>query len=46
MPYAINKGTDQIAYADQPAYPRRLISPFVVSCLDSIKPVTVYSKPQ
>ena len=30
MPYANNKG------ADQPAYPRNLISTFVVRCLDSI----------
>ena len=31
MPYANNKG------ADQPAYPRSLISAFVVHCLDSIQ---------
>ena len=30
MPYASNKG------ADQPAHPRRLISAFVVRCLDSL----------
>ena len=30
MPYAINKG------ADQPAYPRSLISTFAVRCLASI----------
>ena len=30
MSYANNKG------ADQPAYPRSLISAFVVGCLDSI----------
>ena len=30
MPYATNKG------ADQPVHPRRLISAFVVRCLDSM----------
>ena len=30
MPYANNKG------ADQPAHPRRLISTFVVRCLDNM----------
>ena len=33
MPHANNKG------ADQPAHPRRLISAFVVRCLDSIIPL-------
>ena len=33
MPYANNKG------ADQPAYPRSLISVFVVRCLDSMIPL-------
>ena len=37
MPYA-NKGTDQ------PAHPRRLISAFVVRCLDSIMPILAISK--
>ena len=38
MPYANNKG------ADQPAHVRRLISLFVVRCLDSIMPLVSISK--
>ena len=38
MPYANNKGTDQ------PAYPRSLISAFVVRCLDSIIPLLVIAE--
>ena len=38
MPYANNKG------ADQPAYPRSLISTFVVCCLDSIISLVSISK--
>ena len=38
MPYANNKG------ADQPAYPRSLISAFVVRCLDSIIRIFAKSK--
>ena len=38
MPYANNKGTDQSAY------PRSLISAFVIRCLDSIIPILVKAK--
>ena len=38
MPYANNKG------ADQPAYPRSLVSTFVVLCLDSIIPLVSISE--
>ena len=38
MPYANNKG------ADQPAYPRSLISTFVVRCLDSTIPLLAIAK--
>ena len=38
MPYANNKG------ADQPAHLRRLISAFVVRCLDSIIPLVSISE--
>ena len=38
MPYANNKG------ADQPAYPRCLISTFVVRCLDSMICILAISK--
>ena len=38
MPYANNKG------ADQPAYPRRLISTFVIHYLDSIIHILIKSK--
>ena len=38
MPYTNNKG------ADQPAHPRRLISAFVVHCLDSIIPIMLHPK--
>ena len=43
MPFVNNKG------ADQPAYPRSLISAFVVRCLDGIIPLPVVaeiSRPQ
>ena len=38
LPYANNKG------ADLPAYPRSLISTFVVRCLDSIIPLVSISE--
>ena len=38
LPYANNKG------ADQPAHPRRLISAFIVRCLDSIIPLVSISE--
>ena len=38
MPYAKNKGADQLAY------PRSLISTFVVRCLDSIIPLVSISE--
>ena len=38
MPYANNKD------ADQPVYPRSLISVFVVCCLDSMMPILAKSK--
>ena len=38
MSYANNKG------ADQPAYPRSLISAFVVRCLDSVIPLVSISE--
>ena len=38
MPYANNKG------ADQPAYPRSLISTFAVRCLDSMICILALSK--
>ena len=38
MPYANNKG------ADQPAYPRSLISTFIVRCLDSMICILALSK--
>ena len=37
LPYANNKG------ADQPTYPRSLISTFVVRCLDSMTPIVAIS---
>ena len=37
MPYANNKDTDQ------PAHPRRLLSVFVIRCLDSIIPLVSIS---
>ena len=40
MSYANNKGTDQ----DQPAYPRSLISAFVVRCLDSVMSLVSVTK--
>ena len=38
MPYANNRGEDQ------PVHPRRLISAFVVRCLDSIIPLVSISE--